>query len=278
MPEEQHRIEGLSGALPLEEGISIRKLLSRRADPTDRKLAPRMRRGMPDVVESRGLARIFDTENPPWRMICALDIEVGSRWFVGTGWLLGPHAVITAGHCVYNKKLFGGWASKIYVTPGQDDDERAAPTMSSTKFDTAPEWRDSQEPDPDFDYGVIWLSRPVGEQLGTFGVAVSTDENIKDAPIQISGYPRSPGGGDQQWFHANRVRRATARRLYYDEATYPGHSGSPVWVDRGRGQQPDVVAIHGGGFERAPAELGIRASSGARVTRAMLDTFRAWYK
>jgi V8-like Glu-specific endopeptidase len=36
--------------------------------------------------------------------------------------------------------------------------------------------------------------------------------------------------------------KVTPRRLFYSVDTCPGHSGSAVWIERGRG--PEIVAVH----------------------------------
>ena len=56
----------------------------------------------------------------PWRWICQLIITYsnGSR-ARGTGWFIGPHTVMTAGHCVHSAAN-GGWAREIEVIPGMN--------------------------------------------------------------------------------------------------------------------------------------------------------------
>jgi glutamyl endopeptidase len=62
--------------------------------------------------------RILETNEAPWRMVCALEIDGPWGSFLGTGWLVAPRTIITAGHCVYDAKQMGGWANKIRISPG----------------------------------------------------------------------------------------------------------------------------------------------------------------
>lgn len=64
------------------------------------------------------------TKQYPWRCICSLLITAadGSNW-IGTGWLVGPRVLLTAGHCVYIHTR-GGWAEQIEVIPGRRGTER----------------------------------------------------------------------------------------------------------------------------------------------------------
>jgi glutamyl endopeptidase len=56
--------------------------------------------------------RIYDTDLQPWRMVCVLKIRGPAGAAIGTGWLVGPKTVLTAGHCV-NHPMLGGWATQI---------------------------------------------------------------------------------------------------------------------------------------------------------------------
>ncbi|UPJ49335.1 hypothetical protein IVB30_41460 [Bradyrhizobium sp. 200] len=51
--------------------------------------------------------RILDTDLMPWCMICNLRIEGPRGAAVGTGWLVGPRTLLTAGHCVYHEMIGG---------------------------------------------------------------------------------------------------------------------------------------------------------------------------
>jgi V8-like Glu-specific endopeptidase len=55
-----------------------------------------------DVLGEDDRTEIGDTTVSPWKWVCSLIITSrdGHSW-IGTGWLVGPHTVITAGHCVY---------------------------------------------------------------------------------------------------------------------------------------------------------------------------------
>lgn len=220
--------------------------------------------------------QILETEVTPWRMICSLDITSQSGLpYVGTGWFAGPRTIITAGHCVFDPVEFGGWASEISVTPGRNGD--ATPPFggrTSSRFSTTDRWLEAQ--DPDFDYAAIHLDDDLGAELGHFGIGVLTDAELQNRMVNISGYPFSPGEGKSQYFHANRIKAVTARRVFYDIDTLGGQSGAPVWAYLDGSDDPVVVGIHAYGVGGVPAGLNVVANSGPRILPEVLDVIREW--
>src|SRR5688572_18710199 len=70
-----------------------------------------------DVCGQDDRAEIPNTNDAPWRWICQLLMKFPKGNYIGTGWLIGPRTVMTAGHCLYVSKA-GGWTQNIEVIPG----------------------------------------------------------------------------------------------------------------------------------------------------------------
>ncbi|UHD16362.1 trypsin-like serine peptidase [Thiocapsa bogorovii] len=224
--------------------------------------------------------QILETELTPWRMICALEItsQNGST-YTGTGWFAAPRTVITAGHCVFDPVELGGWAKSIKVIPGRDDDDEPFGSAKSARFSTTDTWLATQAEAPDFDYAAIHLDADLGSKVGTFGIGVLPDAELSSRLVNVSGYPVSPGNGRQQYFHANRVKAVTPRRVFYDVDTIGGQSGSPVWAYLdGNSEVPTVVAIHAYGVGGVPANLHVVANSGPRILPDVMDVLKGWIK
>ncbi len=220
--------------------------------------------------------QILETELLPWRMLCSLEIESKHGFqYIGTGWFAGPRTVITAGHCVYDEFELQGWAKSITVIPGRNG-ETSAPfgRAESSDFSTTDRWLEAQ--DPDFDYAAIHLSQDLGTSVGTFGIGVLPESDLQNRLVNVAGYPVSPGNGRSPYFHANRVKAVTGRRLFYDVDTMGGQSGSPVWAYLDDSQNPTVVGIHAYGIGGVPAGLNVVANSGPRVLPEVLELIREW--
>lgn len=221
--------------------------------------------------------RISDTDKQPWRMIAALKLKPKlpfSSSFIGTGWFIGPRTLLTAGHCVFSESDFGGWIESIEVSPGRNGDKFPYGTVTASRFSATRMWQDG--PNPDYDIGCIHLDVPLGDTVGYFKIASLTDQDLEGALLNISGYPGDRGGGEQQFFHANRVLRTSARRVFYDIDTYGGQSGSPVWHQAASGAEPVAIGIHAYGAGGTPGSWGIIANSGPRLIPEMVQMIKEW--
>jgi glutamyl endopeptidase len=217
------------------------------------------------VIPPDDRVQITDTTVVPWRWICALRITAanGSQ-FIGTGWLVGPRTVITAGHCVFMHAQ-GGWARQIEVVPGRNGASRPFGSCTATSFRSVSGWTAGH--DRDFDYGAILLPstcRP-GDQLGFFGFAALNDAELLNLSLNLSGYPGDKPAGTQ-WFMARRATSVTARTIVYNIDTAGGQSGAPVW--RLSGGVRHAVGIHTNG--------SLLGNSATRIVPDVAANIAAW--
>lgn len=218
--------------------------------------------------------RIVSTENLPWKLVCALEIDAPNGSFVGTGWFAGPRTLVTAGHCVFDATQMGGWAREIRVTPGRDRERAPFGVVVSCRFTTVNKWLESQ--DPDFDIGAIHLDAPVFGEGDVFGVESLPDVELRDYLVNVSGYPFNPGGGQELWWARNRISEVTARRIFYDIDTSGGQSGAPVYILEMETARPRVVGIHAYGEGGTPASIPLRVNSAPRIIPEVVERIQEW--
>lgn len=217
------------------------------------------------IIGTDDRIRINPTTSYPWRAICALKITAkdNSRW-IGTGWLVAPRTIITAGHCVYMHDR-GGWPKSIEVIPGLNDASRPFGSCVGSTFRSVNGWVSSKK--REYDYGAIILSgncRP-GDKTGVFGFAAKDDNYLRNAYLNLSGYPGDKGG-NQQWFMARKAKSLAPRVITYDIDSMGGQSGSPVWVKVGATRF--AVGIHTNGHSSG--------NSATRIVSPVFNNIQAW--
>ena len=213
--------------------------------------------------------QIFDTASYPWRAIASLLITAAdnSMW-IGTGWFIGPHTLMTAGHVVFikNSGVPGrdGWVKKIQVMPGRKD-ANTLPygSVISTNFRSVTAWTNNG--DENFDYGAIILSTDLGNTTGWFGFGVYSDASLTNAVGNVSGYPGDKATGTQ-WYDAHRIASVNSRKVFYDIDTAGGQSGSAVYQTINGARM--AIAVHAYG--------GATTNSGTRITQDVYNNMLAW--
>ncbi|MDC0744747.1 peptidoglycan-binding protein [Polyangium mundeleinium] len=217
-------------------------------------------------VDDRRL--ITPTTALPWRAICSLRMtSADGKRFIGTGCLINPRTVLTAGHCVYSH-AFGGFMKSVEVTPALDSDARPFGSVVGKKFHAAEEW--IKDKSSEYDYGVILLDEPIRLESGFFVPMPASNAELEGVLANIAGYPSDRELGRRLFFHARKLQNIGTRRVQYDIDTFGGQSGSPVWVTLPNGKRI-VTAIHTNGTTPS-----VKFNSGTRITAEVLRNLTKW--
>jgi V8-like Glu-specific endopeptidase len=223
------------------------------------------------VIGADDRVKIANTSILPWRMNASLLITAkdNSTW-IGTGWFIGPHTLVTAGHCVHikNSGVPGrdGWVKSINVMPGRNGSTLPFGSVTSTNFRAVTGWTNNG--DPEYDYGAILIPTQLGNTTGWYGFGVYTDTDLLTVTANISGYPGDKPSGTQ-WYHSRKVTSVGARKVYYDIDTAGGQSGSAVY--RILGDKRIGIAIHAYGVGGSS-----NVNSGTRITNVVYNNLVAW--
>lgn len=224
--------------------------------------------GIETIHGADNRVRITTTSVYPWRAHASLQITAAdnSLW-IGTGWFIGPHTLMTAGHVVHikNSGVPGrdGWVKKIQVMPGRNGSSLPFGSVTSTNFRSVVGW--TQNGDENYDYGAILIPSELGNTVGWFGFGVFSDADLLASVGNIAGYPGDKPAGTQ-WYDAHRIASVNTRKVFYDIDTVGGQSGSAVYrIINGNRYG---IAVHAYG--------GATTNSGTRISLPVYNNMLAW--
>ncbi|MBK8255900.1 MAG: trypsin-like peptidase domain-containing protein [Polyangiaceae bacterium] len=211
--------------------------------------------------------RVAEPVSPPYRHICALRIRAADgKDYVGTGFVISPRTVITAGHCLY-VHAHGSYAQHVTIIPALRG-TRPGPygEITSSSFDVHPGWLNDQN--EAFDFGAIFLSGAGFTNCGAMGFASLSDTLLIKKELTVSGYPRDCENGTWPYQHARRVKQLHSHFVRYQTDTWGGQSGSPVWTTH-EGKRY-AVAIHTSG--------GPAFNQAVRIIKPIFEQLLTWKK
>jgi V8-like Glu-specific endopeptidase len=199
----------------------------------------------------------------PYSAQCKLFITFpDGEAFIGSGTLIGPKHLLTAGHCAWSAEN-GGWAKSIEVVPGLSG---AYKPFGSAWAHGIRAYRGYTEGgDRNHDFALITLDRPIGNSAGWFGYAYWPE--IEGYTANIAGYPGDRDNGVYQYYHSGPIDKADEMQVYYRIDTYGGQSGSGVYsIEEDGGRY--VFAVHAWGNDQT--------NGGTRIDSTKFDSITAW--
>lgn len=223
--------------------------------------------GTEDRVQVRARPRNPSTRLFPFNTICLVErgnLSSGSARRNGTGNLIGPQVMLTAGH-VLTRGLGGPLLDEVKITPGADFDSTTTSnrTPANPTHQMVPKSRLRLH--PSLDLGLAFMPRAFTKPTQFMMLQPRGRQNSATL-LTIAGYPNERPGTTTRilglcYRHTERlaVTDVTATRLRYDIDTSSGQSGSPLWLL---------------GNNSIRLQLGVHTNAGnfgVRITCAVID-------
>ncbi|WP_051908702.1 trypsin-like serine peptidase [Candidatus Odyssella acanthamoebae] len=223
--------------------------------------------------------RIYNTDESPWRMHGHLEmIFPNKKFYIGSGTLISPYHVLTAGHCLYNSD-YGGWAESITFTPGQNGERSPFGSVRVTHLITVKGWVEEEK--GEWDFGMLILDKDIGNQTGWCGILSGSDKYLHNlSSINVTGYPGSVQtkgyeeriNGTQMWTMEGVVKKVTAETFSYKLDTSGGQSGSGVWTKLESPYGYYCTGIHTYGYRKGEEIL----NHATRISDKKFDCLVNW--
>jgi V8-like Glu-specific endopeptidase len=263
------------------------RTLSRWLRSSHRRPARSYRRLSPEPLEERltlSVNLVADTTSYPWRAVVRIEAhfpkEAADEFIQGTGAMIDPFHVLTAGHVVYDAPE-GGWPDQIKVIPGE---QGAASAPFGVAYGTLERTyqnfvnNDNQGTyDEHGDVGLITLDRALGDTTGWFAYGYNDDDSyFQGLGLNTAGYPGDQGyDGYHQYRQYGPISGPSADGQilswnYSSLSSIAGQSGSPLWVYDATTNERTLYAVLDSGNDAT------QTGYASRITSSVYNDLQSW--
>lgn len=226
--------------------------------------------GRETIIGTDQRVRVNPTTTYPARAAALITFSTGSGSALCTGWFINANTLATAGHCVHRGSgggagFYGVGSFRVY--PGRNGNASPYGSCTAKTLFTVNGWANGAN--EEYDYGAIKLNCSIGNTTGWYGFFTSA--SLNNLPTTIQGYP-----GDKpltQWKSTDRVRATSPRQVFYQNDTFGGMSGSPVYYNRS-GCGICSMAIHAYGTHGLSPHSN--NNHGTRINQEVFNNLISW--
>lgn len=183
------------------------------------------------VIGADDRVAVINTTTFPERTVVQILFESGFGQSLCSGTMVSPDTVLTAAHCIHSGTISGRLYSDFLVIPARNTGSSPFGECRARQAFVLAGWAGSltAEDARYYDLGALKLDCQVGEATGWLGVALLDEEQV-GAPTVVRGYANDKSPPGRQWQSEDSLRILWGLKGFYQNDTYGGTSGAPVYL------------------------------------------------
>lgn len=190
---------------------------------------------------------VNDTTTFPERAIVQILFDNGfGSTSLCSGTMVSVDTVLTAAHCIHSGTVSGRAYTGFRILPGRNRAVTPFGECGALRAFVLNGWTASASAEDAryYDLGALKLDCQVGEATGWAGVRLLDVAEVGEATV-VQGYAADKAPPGRQWVSSDALRILWDLKGFYQNDTYGGTSGSPVFLGEDRAT---VVGVHTNGL------------------------------
>ncbi|MBQ6714712.1 MAG: trypsin-like serine protease [Clostridia bacterium] len=222
------------------------------------------------AISQRHLLGSWTAINPatsaPYRTTVYIQCELNGTLLRGTGFMIGPCAVATAAHVIFDIDT-DEFVENAVVFPARTNNSTPYGSANASAYMIPTGYSDSGNSN-NYDWGIIELESNIGDTVGYMGIATKTS-SYNGTSISLTGYPATVSGNTTRVMYRSDgtiSNSATYTLSSTNTNTSGGMSGGPVYYNKSGAGYTAIGIISGGNNSGTQNKF-------ARITREVFDLF-----